>query len=199
MSSLGFSMLSMWSFKNWQAAIKSELTVSLEGEKRGEILASGTYCAEDEIKTWQLFPLRANITITSCKQTTGSFGSTPLTCPRWWFLSQSCPPSVLWRAAVSSWLFSQLPQMLRLHLSAPIPLLLLISSVRLGPIASLPLTVSSQGLLSPGQLPSPSGWHCSPSPRSGSRSTAPKRFHVVFCFWRPKKWRIGRTEITKRF
>ena len=66
---------------------------------------------------------------------------------------------------VSSWPLSpepELPQALRLHLSALIPLLP-ISSVCLGSFASLPPSLSSPGPHPPGQQPSPSGWCCSPS------------------------------------
>lgn len=77
-----------------------------------------------------------------------------LTCLRWLWGNQSCPPSVLCQAAVSSWLFSRLPQMPRLHLSPPIRLLP-ISSVHSSLSPLPPWRISSRGLLPPGQLPRP--------------------------------------------
>lgn len=108
--------------------------------------------------------------------------SSPLTCPRWWFLSQSCPPSVLLGLALLCWLFSlepEPPQTLRLHLSG-LTLLLQISSVCLGSILPLPPSLSSLGLHPPGQQPSPQGWCCPPSARSASCSVARWDFHF-FC------------------
>lgn len=155
--------------------MKSEFTASLKEKKGGEP-SLRTSCGGHKTKTWLLLPEES-----ATQSDPGNKAlSAPLTCLRWQWRSRSWTPSALRRGAVSSWPSARLPQMLRLHLSEPI-WLLLISSVRPGSSPSPPQSVFSPGPFSPGRLPHPSGRRCSPSPRSAWHSAAgPTHSHLVF-------------------